>query len=76
MARKAKVLQVWTLRNASGQYIGNYRAYSADAAISRFMNDQNVYMSIFRHGTPVKAKEIYASVEPSDNVAIIQFDAA
>lgn len=60
MARKA---EIYTVRNVSGQYLANYRAQSATAAIAAFLRDQNIYSSQFRGTVPVYASDVTAKAE-------------
>lgn len=48
----AKQPKVYTVRNASGQFIGTYRATSAQAAIQAFEREQNTYQATFRRSAP------------------------
>jgi hypothetical protein len=65
MLRKSKESQVWTVRNKVGQYIGSYRAYTAEQAISRFVQAQASTAATFRKSQPLQVNraDFTATVE-------------
>lgn len=54
--RQPKQSRVWTVRNAQGQYMGSYYAYTAEQAISRVIADDNRVASTFRKSQPASIK--------------------
>lgn len=62
-------METYTVRNASGQFLGSYRASSATAAISALCRDQNVYRSQFRRSVSIDAATLTASVEAERSAA-------
>lgn len=61
----AKQMQFFTVRNASKQFLGVYRAYTAKQAIDRLISDQQVYASTFRKSGQIKIDraELTAQIE-------------
>lgn len=60
----AATMQMFTVRNASGQFLGTYRALTARQAISHLVRDQTATASVFRKSQPAVAfRELTASVE-------------
>lgn len=57
--------KVWTVRNRLGQFIGTFRAYSADDAINQLIRSQAQTASSFRRSQPlaVKRDDFIAAVE-------------
>ena len=53
MARTAKEAQIFTVRDASGHFLGTYRALTAQQAISRLVSDQATTAATFRKSQPV-----------------------
>ena len=62
---KRREMQVWTVRNADGQYLGNYRTYTSDQAIQRLKDEQLALASTFRksHGVLRGMDGLTAKVE-------------
>ena len=60
-----KTLQMFTVRNAEGQFIATYRAASAASAIEAHLRDQRIYNSTFRRRQRKRQVEVVytASVE-------------
>jgi hypothetical protein len=59
-----KEAQIWTVRNASGQFLAAYRAQSRQSAITRFVSDQAATASTFRRSQPTpRFVGLTASVE-------------
>lgn len=63
MASRRKEVQAWTIRNQVGQYIGCYRALTAEQAISRFMDDQLATASQFKRHSVFSRDNFTAKVE-------------
>lgn len=45
---KKQQIQVWTVRNLQGQYIGSYRVLNAERAIRRVIDEQMSMSSTFK----------------------------
>jgi hypothetical protein len=67
MARKAKKIELYTIRNASKQFLATYRAYNADEAIRKFVQDMNASARYYRETTLVMAADVTAAVEPRED---------
>jgi hypothetical protein len=61
--RKSKTIETYVVRNRAGQYLGNFRAISAEAAIEALIRADAVQASQFRSYTPLKREELKAEVE-------------
>jgi hypothetical protein len=61
----AKKTEIYTVRDASGQFLGTYRASNAKHAIGRYVDEQRAYTSVFKGGKPVRTECLTATVEPS-----------
>lgn len=48
----AKQIQMFTVRNAKGQYLGTFAAYTAEAAIQRLIASDRSTASTFRKSQP------------------------
>lgn len=46
-------MQVYTVRNAQGQYLGDFRAKTDKQAIQRFLDSQNTLAATFRKSMSV-----------------------
>lgn len=57
---------IWTVRNLKGQFIGTFRAKTADQAISRLIDEQSRTAATFKKSQPtaVKRGDFTATVEP------------
>lgn len=65
MARTAKEAQIFTVRDASGDFLGTYRAMTAQQAINRLVSDQAATAATFRKSQPaIPLGNLTASVEP------------
>lgn len=49
---KMTALQVFTVRNDAGQFLGRYRARTAQSAIQRLIDEQIVTASAFKRSQP------------------------
>lgn len=65
MTTKPKIIQTWTVRNSSGQYLGNVHAYIAEQAIAKVVASDNATASTFRRSQPasLKLEQLTAKVE-------------
>jgi hypothetical protein len=63
--RRPKETAIWTVRNHLGQYIGAYRAYTAEQAVQRAVSADNATASTFRKSQPasLKASGLAATIE-------------
>jgi hypothetical protein len=58
--------QLFTVRNASGQFLGTYRAQTSAQANQRLKDEQATYCSTFRRsGTRVSFEGCTAAAEPT-----------
>lgn len=53
-----KKMQVYTVRNLSGQFIGTFRALSPAAAIRAHIDYQRTYASTFRRSHGVRPSDV------------------
>jgi hypothetical protein len=56
------ILPVFTVRNASGQFLGTYRAKNARQAIQKLVDEQATYNATF-HSQSIELGELSAAVE-------------
>jgi hypothetical protein len=47
---------LWTVRNKSGQYLATYRAFTAEQAINKVLEDDRRIASTFRRSQPSSMK--------------------
>jgi hypothetical protein len=65
MARTAKEAQVFTVRTASGSFVGTYRAQNAQQAVTRAVSELAATAATFRRSQPMpNVQGFTASVEP------------
>jgi hypothetical protein len=67
----AKKTEIYTVRDASGQFLGTYRASNAKHAIGRYVDEQQ-HASVFKGGKPVSTERLTATVEPSPDWVLQQ----
>lgn len=57
------VFQIYVVRNEKGQYLGNYRAASAQGAINLHSAAENTYSATFKSHAPKRGGTLTAKVE-------------
>ncbi len=64
--RKAKQIQVWTVRFISGGFVGSFHAYTAEQAIAKAVAADRSTASTFRESQPANLHNfaMVATVEP------------
>jgi hypothetical protein len=64
MARQTKkAIELWTIRNKRGQFIGCWRAVSAIVAMRACLDADAVTASQFRRFTRLRASDLVAAIE-------------
>jgi hypothetical protein len=68
MAKNPKISQIWTVRNASGEFLGAFHALTADQAIARAKEAAGTYYQTFgrraaARGGGIKLDDLTAQVE-------------
>jgi hypothetical protein len=61
-----KRLELYTVRNASGQFLGTYRTVSAARAIQALRDEQAQTASFFRGQIAKGLDNLTATIEPKD----------
>jgi len=61
----SRQIQCFTVRNASGQFLGTYKRQTAQQAIQSFIDDQRAYFSTFRTRQALNFTGLTARVEDS-----------
>ncbi len=64
-----KTAQLFTIRNASGQFLGTYRRMTAKQAIQAFLDDQISYASTFKSCGMPKFEGLTAATENRNDQA-------